>query len=137
MSRARILVAGLSDLLASIVVRHVQERDELDLVRVVSPGPATHAAGPTGLEAVESLSRAVSELRPQVLVVGGPLADVPAVLALVERSPHLTILAIQDDGEVASLWELWPRRTGLGELSPDELAVAVATRATTWGDRFR
>jgi hypothetical protein len=49
----------------------------------------------------------------------------PAAADLLARHPRLRIIALEDDGKRAFLYELRPRRMPLGELSPGLLARVV------------
>jgi len=49
----------------------------------------------------------------------------PAAAELLTHHPRLKIIALEDDGKCAVLYELRPRRMPLGELSPGLLAKVV------------
>ena len=49
----------------------------------------------------------------------------PAAAELLALHPRLKIIALEDDGKCAVLYELRPRRMPLGELSPGLLAKVV------------
>jgi hypothetical protein len=77
-----------------------------------------------------SLAEAVNRNRPQVVVTALEGADDPdapprALTRLLTDHPGLRILVVENDGRSASLWELRPTRTRLGELSLQRLVRAV------------
>ena len=55
---------------------------------------------------------------------------------LLAAMPDAVIVAFDDDGRSIAKYELWPRRSALGELSVEAIAAAVST-ASSWDERFR
>jgi hypothetical protein len=49
----------------------------------------------------------------------------PGAAEVLDHHPRLKIIALEDDGKRASLYQLRPWRQSLGELSPDLLANVV------------
>jgi len=55
---------------------------------------------------------------------------------LLAAMPDAVIVAFDEDGRSIAKYELWPRRSALGELSVEAIAAAVST-ASSWDERFR
>ena len=55
---------------------------------------------------------------------------------LLAAMPDAVIVAFDEDGRSIAKYELWPRRSALGELSVEAIADAVRT-ASSWDERFR
>ena len=55
---------------------------------------------------------------------------------LLAAMPDAVIVAFDEDGRSIARYELWPRRSALGELSTEAIAAAVRT-ASSWNERFR
>ncbi len=54
----------------------------------------------------------------------------PSCTRLLDAHSRVKVLAIGDDGQHAFLYELQPRRSALGELSPDVLAAVIRKHTT-------
>ena len=75
--------------------------------------------------------------RPPILIVatsGERLG--PYEQDLLAAMPDAVIVAFDEDGRSIAKYQLWPRRSALGELSVEAIAAAVST-ASSWGERFR
>ena len=55
---------------------------------------------------------------------------------LLAAMPDAVIVAFDETGRSIAKYELWPRRSTLGELSVEAIAAAVST-ASSWDERFR
>jgi hypothetical protein len=55
---------------------------------------------------------------------------------LLAAMPDAVIVLFDETGRSIAKYELWPRRSTLGELSVEAIADAVST-ASSWGERFR
>ena len=55
---------------------------------------------------------------------------------LLAAMPEAVIVAFDENGRSIAKYELWPRRSTLGELSVEAIAAAVST-AASWDERFR
>ena len=122
MASTRILVAALPLLLEEIVVRALGTEPGIELV------------GKT--PKVQGLPRKVARLRPDVVVLG--CNDVELSASLLELQPHLTVLAVAEEGETAWLYVLTLKQTRLGALSPATLVDAIkeATDPVAAGARW-
>lgn len=112
MKRIDVILIDLPEMLREIV-EAILERDSG--VRI-----AAH------LRSEGTLTTAVADLPVDVAIVGGDGCSlcVPVRDLLCER-PALRVLTVGGDGREASLYELRPHRTALGELSPAALLEAV------------
>jgi hypothetical protein len=54
---------------------------------------------------------------------------------LLATMPDAVIVAFDEDGRSIAKYELWPRRSALGELSEEAIAHAVST-VSSWDERF-
>lgn len=55
---------------------------------------------------------------------------------LLAAMPDAVIVTFDEGGRSIAKYELWPRRSALGELSVEAIAAAVST-ASSWHERFR
>ena len=96
--------------------------------------PAIELVGTT--RTVQGLPRKVARLKPDVVVLG--CNDVELAATLLEQRPHLTVLAVAEEGETAWLYVLTLERTRLGALSPSTLVDAIreATEPAAAGARW-
>ena len=116
MTRVRVLVAGLPRLLREVVEGVVRTQPDLDLVEVAVAADA----GPAALRAAVAASAA------EVAIVG--LASEAAVATyddVLFAHPRLRLLALTGDGRAATLYELRPHKTALGDASADLLLGAI------------
>jgi hypothetical protein len=73
----------------------------------------------------------VNEVRPDVVIFATTAGGIPPPLReMFAARPHTKVLTIRDDGLDASLFELRPHETGLGQVSPETLLEAVRTART-------
>jgi hypothetical protein len=70
-----------------------------------------------------SLAEAIALSHADAVITG--IDDPELAAALLERHPRLKLLAVVAEGREALLYELRPRREGLGELSPAALLAAL------------
>ena len=74
----------------------------------------------------KALSEGIREYRPDVLIADGDRSEVVAVLAsIVNATPDLTIIAVNDHGRQACLYRLSPSRHDLGVPTPDSLVKST------------
>lgn len=116
MDVSRILLAGMPRLMSDIVAFGLAAHPDVEIVGV--------------LDSVDALGATAHEARPDVLVLGTDGTALPAECGpvLAER-PELRIVGIETDRVEAGLYELRPRRTALGVLTPDELAATIRAAA--------
>ena len=103
-------------------------------MRALAAEPAIELVGTT--PRVQGLPRKVARLRPDVVVLG--CNDVELSASLLEQQPHLTVLAVAEEGETAWLYVLTLKQTRLGALSPATLVDAIkeATDPVAAGARW-
>ena len=121
MAHIRILLAGLSRMLADIVRR------------VLTGSPDLEVVGTLGR--LDEVAPALLRADADVLIVGLEGADAMAEFEpLLATHPYLKIFALDGDGRRAVLYELRPHSIPLGELSPqsliDAIRSAVSVRTT-------
>jgi DNA-binding NarL/FixJ family response regulator len=85
---------------------------------------------------VEGLLNRTAQLKPDVVLLG--CNDVELATALLEQQPHLTVLAVAEEGETTWLYALTLEQTRLGALSPTTLVDAIkeATEPTAAAARW-
>jgi hypothetical protein len=89
-------------------------------------------AGQPGVELMSEPplpARKAAATSPDVIIVGAEDEGSAATLALLRRWPHSRVLLISSSGRRASLLELQPRRTALGEVSLVQLLQVVTQSA--------
>src|SRR5687768_13729552 len=105
----RVLLRELPQMLSDILEHAIGNEPGWELMQ--EPGPTVIEFG---------------AIRPDLIILGTPHRDdedgAPALLA---RWPGCRVLLITENGEYASLIELQPRRTDLGEVSVAELMLAI------------
>jgi hypothetical protein len=109
-SAIRILLAGprmLSDLVA----------------RLLETAPDVVVAGTAPFD--DRLMAAARELAVDAIVAGTSGEDPEALDAMLFELPTVKLVALAPDGRRATLFELLPRHTALGELSRDVLLGAI------------
>ncbi len=111
--RVRVVLIGWTGLLGDIIDRAVAAEPQLEVV---------------GDYATSDLDAAASA--DLVVWNNAQEDDVASWLLSLSRRPR--VLATLGDGRDAALWELTPRRTRLGQLSPTALVQAMQAHA--WGD---
>jgi hypothetical protein len=119
-ARLRVVLVGCTGLLGDIIGRAVASEADLD---VVAQLPAPQAA--------EALPMLEADL------VLWDDADEDRVAQWLSQRSHRhcpRVLTTVYDGRVASLWELVPRRTELGALSPATLVETIRGAATPPGE---
>jgi hypothetical protein len=100
--RIRVAISDLPGVLHDIIASTVTAADDMALVDDISDG---------GLDVLIELHDADSELE-----------HVPELLV---RNTRSRVVSVGEHGRESVLWELWPRRVPLPELSPDELLDAI------------
>jgi hypothetical protein len=74
----------------------------------------------------EGVEAAACATEPDVVIVDiGDEPLPPSYRELLERHPHVGILAVEASGRTGSAYYLWPRKQKLGEIWPEGLASAV------------
>jgi DNA-binding NarL/FixJ family response regulator len=77
-----------------------------------------------GLAGGASLPDAVQRREPD-FVISGRDYEFAEVCAILDERPRLRVLAVLEDGREATLYELRPTRTPLGEVSPQTIVEAI------------
>jgi hypothetical protein len=107
-NKNRIALVSAGGVLGQIVRTALEQEPDLELI-------PTRASGTTEPRGVDLL----------ILVIPGREA-VSECRELLSRFPNVRVLAVLEDGRGdASLYELHPRETRLGQLSPPELAQRI------------
>jgi hypothetical protein len=100
--------------------------------------------------ALENLGSAVLDVPPDPTAMRPAGGGHPPILIVATRGerlgpyeqgllavmPDAVIVAFDEGGRSIAKYELWPRRSALGELSVEAIAAAVST-ASSWDERFR
>jgi DNA-binding NarL/FixJ family response regulator len=108
----RVVLAGMPRILRDIVSAVV--KDQPDMI-VVAETEAT-----TDLYALSRMSRA------DVVILGASDDQMPpAGRQVVNRAPHVKVLAVGSEGRHAWLYELRPHEQRIGEVSPQDLVSAI------------
>jgi len=107
----RVLLVDLQRMLREIVATIVGAEPDLELVGEV--------ANP------EALVAHTERTRPDLVIAGSDPALARLTYQLLDDFPRLRILEVDVDGDRGFLYELYPQRKKLGELSPESL-LAVA-----------
>ena len=118
--RLRVVLVGCTGLLGDIIGRTVASEADLEVVAQL-PAPSAADTLPT-LDAELVLWDDADEVRVAQWLAQRSHRSCPRVLATVY------------DGREASLWELVPRRTELGALSPATLVETIRDVATPRGE---
>lgn len=117
MRPTRIIAVGIPRVLSDIIATNLDSDMEL-----VATAPDR-----TGL------LRLVEESGADVVIMGVDVAEVPdESTRLFDAHPHLKVLGVVGRGSMIYLYEFWPSRSVLGELSAAELVAAIR-RATRRG----
>lgn len=107
-----VVVAPSHSVLGELVTRTLRAAPDIEVLGEAS--------------SVTTLLATVREKRPQVVVLDLHDASMlPPYLDVLVAFPRVVILAIVDDGRNASLYEMRPRETRIGELGPRELIAAI------------
>jgi DNA-binding NarL/FixJ family response regulator len=121
LSRTRILLADLPQLLREIVTEALEAQSDMEVVGSVADQ--------------DSLARTIAQARPEVIVTGH---DDPEIAAgLLERRPPLAVIAVTGDAKESEYYELRPQRVQLGEISPSELVEAIRQATRSWSGTAR
>jgi hypothetical protein len=113
MASTRILLVALPRMLEEIVANLLRSQRDLEVA-----GTMRRVNRLSG-----KVARKVARARPDVVVLGGD--DPPLAAGLLEQSPHLKVLAVDDEGRDSWLYSLTPERRHLGVLSSARLVRAV------------
>ena len=98
---------------------------------VVSVQPDMQIVGT--VEQHGAMVAAARSARPDVVVIGLEDSELPETCGpLFEAFPRIRVLGVASDGRGASLYELRPRKTSLGEVSPEGLVQAIRGSARSW-----
>ena len=117
----RVALIGCTGLLGDVISETLAGQPEVDVVAELAP--------PAG-------DQALPELDADLVLWNN--ADESRVAGWLDRLAQGTgprVLATVGDGRQASLWELVPRRTELGALSPSTLVETVLRPSSDVGDR--
>jgi hypothetical protein len=112
-----VVVIGLPELLAGIVIDLVTARPWLRLAAVLPDDVAIETAA---LESNADVLLAMSH---------GAREDRAIMGALLERQPRLRAIALRDDGRSAVVYELQPRLTTYNDVSAARLVEATVERS--------
>lgn len=113
----RILLAG-PRLLAELVARLIDSAPDVEIVGTVPID--------------DTLMAHARELKADAVVLGAPVdASGDWLDAMLYEFPTVKLLALTPDAHRATLYELRPHRTPLGELSRDRLLDAIRTAVAT------
>lgn len=112
MRKVRILLVSMPALLRDILVQTLEVQLDMEVVGDLGGG-------------IELLVDA-GHTRADVVVLGLEQMDLPGIATnLLAEYPHLSVLAVTTDGRAASLFELRPRKTSIGDVSPQGLVDAI------------
>jgi hypothetical protein len=120
-AQVRVALIGCTGLLGDIIGETLAGQPEVDVVAELEP--------PTG-------DQALLELDADLVLWNN--ADESRVVCWLDRLAHGSgprVLTTMGDGRQASLWELVPRRTELGSLSPRTLVETILGPTRDAGDR--
>lgn len=110
-TQARVVLIGCTGLLGNIIGETLAGQPDVNVVAELNP--------PVG-------DQALPELEADLVLWNN--ADESRIAGWLERLSHGScprVLTTMSDGRQASLWELVPRRTGLGSLSPSTLVETI------------
>lgn len=108
----RLVLVGCSGLLGAILMDHLARQDSINVV--------------ASLDAASLLPETIHVHQPDVVLWNH--ADEQALADALDSLlpvPAPTVLAMVSDGREAALWQLRPRRTALGQLSPQGVVGAI------------
>jgi DNA-binding NarL/FixJ family response regulator len=115
--KTRVLVRDVPQLVRDVLEHAIATQPDMELLREYA---STFGPSPMGV--------------PDVVVVGTQDPDDDRVVStLLSGWPRSQVLMITIDGHHAALYELHPRRTRLGEVSPLELLDAIRSTARRRG----
>jgi DNA-binding NarL/FixJ family response regulator len=109
LERTRILLADLPRMIREIISDTLASQDDMEVV--------------AELPTLASLPAALEDSQADVVVLGGD--DPMLAVALLQRIPHLTVLAVSEEGRESWLYELRPKRVLISEISPRRLVGAI------------
>lgn len=115
-SRVRVALVDCTGLLGEIILRTLNEQSGMDVVATL------------GADALDATSLGDADI-----VVWNDADEGAVAQWLGGAHPAPRVLATLGDGRNASLWQLKPRRTELGSLSPAVLVDTIRTGAPAWG----
>lgn len=113
----RVVLVGCTGLLGDIIRTSVLEAADLEVVAELGPEELGPGTGFVGADVV--MWNQADETHLERLLTASAAGRIPKVLATVS------------DGRDAALWELVPRRTPLGSLSPASLVASIRSAAGT------
>ena len=112
MQEIRVVLAGMPRMLREIVCALVREQPDM---LIVAESETTN-----DLYALARFTRA------DVLILGAEGNELPAIgRRVVNRVPHLKVLAVGAEGRHVWLYELRPHEQLIGEISPEQLVAAI------------
>ena len=121
MERTRIVLIDRPRIFSDLVERLLNDVRQAALVAKLSE-PA-------------DLVAAIDEADAELVIVCAPSIEGRELLELITARPRLKALAVVGDGEGATLYELLPHRTLLGDVSAETLRAAIRiarTPRTVW-----
>jgi DNA-binding NarL/FixJ family response regulator len=108
----RVVLSGMPRMLRQIVLALVQVQPDMVIV--------AETETTNDLYALSRFTRA------DVIILGAEGSELPAVgRQIVNRSPHIKVLAVSAEGRSVWLYELRPHEQLIGEVSPEELVSAI------------
>lgn len=118
MDRIRVILSGLPPMLRDVVCALV--KDQTDMVLVGETESATH---------LPSLAR---RMRADVVIIGADSDGISAAgRRVVNRQPHVKLIALDGDGGQAWLYELRPHEERVGDITPQTLAGTIRAAMQT------
>jgi DNA-binding NarL/FixJ family response regulator len=112
LEQIRVVLSGMPRMLRQIVLTLVAAQPDMVIV--------AETETTNDLYALSRFTRA------DVVILGAEGSELPAIgRQLVNRSPHVKLLAVSAEGRHVWLYDLRPHEQLIGEVSPEELVAAI------------
>jgi len=119
MARKRILLMGMPRLLMDLVTNMIE--DDPDWEVVVSQAN------------LDTLPAEVANAQADIVLIGNDDPTIePSALQLLRERPLVPVVVLSPRGDSAAVYELWPRRLLLSDLSPHVLLQVLQHSAGGW-----